>query len=223
MDQSKCSAAKEALKFVRKGMSVGLGTGSTAEIFIDLLGKKNRAESLRLTCIATSVASERQARRLGLKLAGFEKIRKLDIAFDGADQVDKSLCLIKGLGGALVREKIVDYRAKKFVVLVGENKLVPRLSGVVPVEAIPLAEDAVARDLLSLGASRVGIRMEGSAPFRTDNGNIILHAVFGSIKDPARLEERINNIAGVVDNGIFSGKRPVVIVGGEGGLARAIR
>ena len=223
MDQSKYASAKEALKFVKKGMSVGLGTGSTAEIFIDLLGKMNKKENLCLTCIATSVASEKQARSLGLPLAGFERIEKLDIAFDGADQVDKSLNLIKGLGGALVREKIVDYRAAKFVVLVGENKLVKNLSGIVPVEVIPLAQDAVGRDLFSLGARKVGVGMVGDAPFRTDNGNIILHAVFGGIAKPAALEAAINRIAGVVDNGIFSEKKPIVIVGKENGLARAIR
>lgn len=223
MDQPKYSAAKEALKFVRKGMSVGLGTGSTAEIFIDLLGKKNREENLRLACIATSIASEKQAKRLGLPLAGFGKIKKLDIAFDGADQVDRQGSLIKGLGGALVREKIVDYRAGKFVVLVGEGKLVKNLSGIVPVEVIPLAQDAVGCDLFSLGARKVGVGMVGNAPFRTDNGNAILHAVFGKIQNPRLLEGKINSIAGVVDNGIFSEKKPIVIVGQENGKARVIR
>lgn len=222
MDQSKYSSAKEALKFVKKGMNVGLGTGSTAEIFIDLLGKRNRKENLKLTCIATSVASERQAKKLGLPLAGFEKIDQLDIAFDGADQVDKSHNLIKGLGGALVREKIVDYRAKKFVVLVGENKMVGTLSGTVPVEVIPLATDAVARDLLSLGAEKVGIRMDGGDPFKTDNGNVMLHAVFGKIRNPRIFEAKINAIPGVVDNGIFSENRPVIVVGNSDGCARII-
>lgn len=223
MDQSKYSAAKEALKFVKKGVSVGLGSGSTAEIFIDLLGKRNKKENLRLTCIATSIASEKQAKRLGLRLAGFEKIRRLDIAFDGADQVDGQGSLIKGLGGALVREKIVDYRAKKFIVLVGENKLARNLSGIVPVEVIPLAKEAVERDLVSLGAKKVEMRMAGRAPFRTDNGNLMLHAVFGRIASPRLLEERINRIAGVVDNGIFSGKKPIVVVGSDKGRARVLR
>ena len=223
MDGSKLAAAEAALKFVKKGMSVGLGTGSTAKVFIDLLGERNRKERLGLTCIATSVASELQAKKLGLPLAGFGKLKNLDIAFDGADRVDGHLNLIKGLGGALVREKIVDYRAKKFVVMVGEGKMARYLSGTVPVEVIPLAEEAVKRDLMKLGAIRFVTRMVGRRIFISDNSNLILHAEFGRIKGPARLEEEINRIAGVVDNGLFTEKKPAVIVGREDGTARTIR
>ncbi len=223
MDGSKLAAAEAALRMVKHGMSVGLGTGSTAKVFIDLLGEKNRKERLGLACIATSVASERQAKKLGLPLAGFGTLKRLDIAFDGADKVDGRLNLIKGLGGALVREKIVDYRAEKFVVMVGEGKMARWLSGTVPVEVIPLAEWAVKRDLVGLGAVRFETRMDGRRKFVSDNSNLILHAEFGQIKDPRRLEEGINRIAGVVDNGLFTQKKPVVIVGREDGTARAIR
>ena len=223
MDNSKLASAQEALKFVKKGMKVGLGTGSTAEIFIDLLGKKNREKNMDLQCIATSVASENQARALGLPLSDFKSIEKLDVAFDGADQVDENFHLIKGLGGALVREKIVDYRTKKFIVLVGENKLVKNLSGIVPVETIPLSCDAVKRDLISLGAASADIRMKDGSPFKSDNGNLILHAVFGNIEKPRALEDKINKRAGVVDNGIFSQKKAIVIVGGNDGSARVLR
>jgi len=223
MDASKLASAKEALKLVRKGQNIGLGTGSTTKIFIDLLGEKNKKEHLGITCIATSVASEYQAKKLGLPLAGFDTLKKLDIAFDGADRVDDHLNLIKGLGGALVREKIVDYRADKFVVMVGENKMAPRLSGIVPVEVIPLAEEAVKRDLMKLGATRFETRMDGRRKFVSDNSNLILHAEFPKIKDPKRLENEINAIAGVVDNGLFTEKKPIVIVGMENGGARTIR
>ncbi len=222
MDKSKLSAAEEALKLVKPGMGVGLGTGSTAEVFIELLGRKNSHQDMKLRCIATSVASETQAQRLGLALCGFSELESLDIAFDGADQVDSKLDLIKGLGGALVREKIVDYRAKKFVVMVGENKMVQKLSGVVPVEVIPLAEHAVALDLKKLGAKAVETRMAVTEKFETDNSNHMLHAHFGEIADPKKLEDRINSIAGVVDNGIFSQNRPVVIVGNDSGKARVL-
>ena len=223
MDETKKAAALRALELVRPGMAVGLGTGSTSEIFIELLGKRNRLKDMGLTCIATSNASEKQAKRLGLRLFGFDKIRRLDIAFDGADQVDPSLCLIKGLGGALVREKIVDYRAERFVIMVGENKIVGELSGIVPVEVIPLAEEAVKRDLAKLGAKRLETRMDGKRKFISDNSNIIIHAEFPGIKDPKRLEERINGIPGVVDNGVFSQKKPVVIIGQKDGSARLFR
>lgn len=222
MDSSKLSAAEEALKWVKPGMSVGLGTGSTAEVFIELLGRKNSHQDLKLRCIATSVASETQAQRLNLPLCGFSELESLDIAFDGADQVDSKLNLIKGLGGALVREKIVDYRAKKFVVMVGENKIVQKLSGIVPVEVIPLAGHAVARDLKKLGATGIETRMAGTEKFETDNGNHILHVHFGEIPDPKKLEDAINGIAGVVDNGIFSQNKPVVIVGNGSGKARVL-
>ncbi|MFA6489241.1 MAG: ribose-5-phosphate isomerase RpiA [Candidatus Micrarchaeia archaeon] len=222
MDPSKLSAAEEALKLVRPGQTIGLGTGSTAEVFIELLGRKNSHQDMKLRCIATSIASEKQAQRLNLPLCGFSELESLDIAFDGADQVDSKLNLIKGLGGALVREKIVDYRAKKFVIMVGESKVVKKLSGVVPVEVIPLAEHAVARDLKELGAVKIETRMAGAEKFESDNSNHILHAHFGEIPDPKKLEDDINRIAGVVDNGIFSQNKPVVIVGNENGKARTL-
>lgn len=223
MDPSKYAAAAEAVKMVRKGRAIGLGTGSTAEIFIDLLAKREKAEKLGVACIATSLASENQAKRLGLKLAGFETLKTIDMAFDGADQIDPQLNLIKGLGGALVREKIVDYRAEKFVVMAGESKLVQKLSGIVPVEVIPLAEEAVRRDLLALGAKKVETRKEGAKKFITDNSNFMLHAEFGAIERPVHLEDEINSIAGVVDNGIFSQKKPLVIAGREDGEIKILR
>ncbi|MCX8194788.1 MAG: ribose-5-phosphate isomerase RpiA [Candidatus Micrarchaeota archaeon] len=213
MEAEKLAAAKEALKLVEKGQVVGLGSGSTASLFISLLGKENRKRRLRLRCIATSKASERQARRLGLKIVGFGEVEKIDIAFDGADQVDEELNLIKGLGGALVREKIVDYRAERFVVMVGPSKRVWSLSGIVPVEVIPLAEEAVRRDLALLGAKSALTRKAGKKKFVSDNGNLIIDAEFPEIKDAACLEDKINSIPGVVDNGIFAHKKPTVIVG----------
>jgi ribose 5-phosphate isomerase A len=223
MDNSKLASAKAAVLQVKRGMSIGLGTGSTAEIFIDLLGERNRNEQLSLTCIATSIASEYRAKKNGLALAGFSEIASLDAAFDGADQIDSNLNLIKGLGGALVREKIVDYRASKFFVMVGENKLVEKLHGVVPGEVIPLAEEAVKRDLVKLGAQRFETRMDGRRKFISDNSNLILHVQFGEIKNPGKLEDGINSIAGVVDNGIFAGKKPIVFVGSENGGVRTLK
>ncbi|VVC02152.1 Ribose-5-phosphate isomerase A [uncultured archaeon] len=223
MDSAKYASAREALRFVKKGMAVGLGSGSTTEIFIDLLGKKNAADDLELSCIATSKASEAQALKLGMRLSGFDEIKRLDVAFDGADQVDWDLNLVKGLGGALVREKIVDYRTEKFIVMVGENKLVERLSGPIPVEVIPLAEDAVKRDLKALGATAFETRRDGRRKFVSDNSNLIVHAHFPPVEKPEKLEEDINRIAGVVDNGIFSQKKPVVVVGRPDGGTKILR
>jgi ribose 5-phosphate isomerase A len=222
MADEKTAAAEKALAFVKPGMRVGLGTGSTAEIFIGLLGRKNKKEKLDLACIATSEASEKQAKKLGLKLATFAELKGIDAAFDGADQVDSEKNLIKGLGGAFVREKIVDYRAEKFIVMVGENKMVESLCGIVPVEVIPLAEEAVRRELLALGAKAAPTRMEDGKKFVSDNGNFILHAEFGPLSDPKRMEERINWIPGVVDNGIFTSQNVTVVVGRKDGSAQTI-
>jgi len=221
-DNSKIAAAQKALTFVKRGMSIGLGTGSTAEIFIEMLGKANRGEDMDLECIATSRASEAQARKLGLKLDGFDAIDRLDAAFDGADQVDPKFNLIKGLGGALVREKVVDYRARKFYVMVGENKLVKQLSGTVPVEVMPIAEEPVRRELVGLGARAAPTRMDGAEKFVSDNGNFILHADFPEISDPEKLERDIVRLPGVVDSGIFTSKNVVVIVGNPDGTARVL-
>ena len=221
-DNSKLACAKMALSFVKPGMSIGLGTGSTAEIFIDLLGKANKEEDMDLVCIATSKASEEQAKKLGLKLAGFDIIDELDAAFDGADQVDQEHNLIKGLGGALVREKIVDYRARRFYVLVGENKLVKQLSGIVPVEVMPIAEEPVRRELVGMGARSAPTRMDGGKKFVSDNGNFILHADFPKIANAGALEADIVRLPGVVDSGIFTSRNVTVIVGKPNGTAKVL-
>lgn len=219
-DKSKLAAAQEALKYVKEGACIGLGTGSTAEIFIDLLGKRDKEEGLGVTCIATSIASENQARNLGLKVVGFSDIDEIDAAFDGADQVDPECNLIKGLGGALVREKIVDYRARKFYVMVGEGKLVEKLSGIVPVEVIPMAEEPVRRELIGLGARRAEARMDGKKKFVSDNGNTILHAEFGKIADPERMDANITKLPGVLESGLFVSRNVTVVVGKKDGTAK---
>jgi len=221
-DNSKLACAKKALGFVKQGMSVGLGTGSTAEIFIDLLGKKNKEEDMDLTCVATSRASDEQAKSLGLAVVEFSNIDSLDAAFDGADQVDPKLNLIKGLGGALVREKIVDYRARRFYVMAGENKLVKRLSGVVPVEIIPMSEEHVRRELVGMGAASASTRMAGAKKFITDNGNVILHADFPEIKDPEWLDTQITKLPGVLESGIFTSRNVAVVVGKQDGTSRML-
>ncbi len=219
-DKSKLACAEMALSFVKQGMTVGLGTGSTAEIFIDLLGKKNNEEGMDLTCVATSRASDEQAKRLGLPVVEFSKIDSLDAAFDGADQVDPKLNLIKGLGGALVREKIVDYRARRFYVMAGENKLVKALSGIVPVEIIPMSEEHVRRELVGMGASSAATRADNGRKFMSDNGNLILHADFGKIADPSAMERDIMQLPGVVDNGIFTSRNVAAVVGKPDGSIR---
>jgi ribose 5-phosphate isomerase A len=210
--QAKANAARAAMRFVRKGMTVGLGTGSTAALFIEALGERNRRESLGLTCVATSVASERMAKRIGLKVVGLDRVKSIDLAVDGADQVDLRLNLIKGGGGAHAREKVVDYAAAKFVVIADESKAVSRLSGAVPLEILPFAVPLVARQLLRDYGAKVVPRKGIS-----DNGLALADARFKSIANPARLEAELSLMPGIAANGLFTRNVHGVFFGSETG------
>lgn len=212
-DMEKQEAARKAVARIKKGMAVGLGTGSTAVHFIRMLGERERAEKLGLKCIATSISSEKLARECGLRVVGFDEIDCIDVAVDGADVIVGQK-LIKGLGGgAITREKAVDYRAKEFIVIADSTKVKKLFGGIVPIEAIPFASEAVKRELVRMGAERVADRMKGNEKLITDNGNYILDAVFPRIKNPKRMERELKLIPGVVESGIFT-KKCKIIVGG---------
>jgi ribose 5-phosphate isomerase A len=153
----------------------------------------------------------------GIPLTNFDEHTKLDVAIDGADQVDSNLNLIKGGGGAHVREKIVASAAKKFIVVVDEKKIVEKLNMPVPVEALPFSSGLVMKRLKKIKATPV-LRMSGDSPVESDNGNIIIDADFGTISSPETMESRINSIHGVVDNGIFTGLTSKVYVGTKNGV-----
>lgn len=212
-------AAEHALRYVKEGMHIGLGTGSTASAFIERLGAMARGKGWNLTCVATSRASEELGRRVGLKVVGLDQIPSIDLAVDGADQVDAKRRLIKGYGGALTREKVVEYAAKKFVVIADQGKFSPALDKPVPLEVLPFARAAVERALVEkLGAEEVVLKTrDGGQPFVTDNGLWILHAGFGRMRDPARLESNINQIPGVLENGLFCTGVSKVVLGGANG------
>ena len=197
-------------------MVVGLGTGRAAAGFVRELGDRVR-KGLEVRGIPTSRATESLARSLGIPLIGFEEVAAVDRAVDGADEVDPDLHLIKGHGGALVRERVVAAAASRFVVLVGPEKLSHRLGArrSVPVEAIPFAAPQVRRALERLGA-RAQIRVEAEERlFVTDNGNFVVNAAFGEITDPAALHGEIRAIPGVLDSGLFAGMADEVLVEGE--------
>lgn len=216
MDSAKKNAAEKALGFVKDGMVVGLGSGSTAAIFIALLGALAKRKRWKLSGVPTSEESRAIAVKAGIRVIGLEDAARIDVAVDGADEVDAELNLIKGGGGALTREKIVDYAAKKLIVVVDGGKMRKKLSGWVPIEVVPFAMPQVARALRGMGA-KVDARRKGTGLFVTDNGNQILDARFGMIPNPARLELELRAVPGIVENGIFSRKRPVVVIGGKGG------
>ncbi|HEY2379909.1 MAG TPA: ribose-5-phosphate isomerase RpiA [Terriglobia bacterium] len=212
-DNLKREAALAALEEIRDGMVVGLGTGSTASIFIRELGKAGR----QVLGIPTSEESGRIAAEVGVRLTTFSEHPVIDVTVDGADEVSPELHLTKGLGGALVREKIVAHASTRVVIIVDETKLVQKLGSkaVIPVEVIPLA---VPRILLQL--KQAAVRQKNGKPFISDNGNNILDWKSGPLDDPAAVEKELKAMTGVVDSGIFANVANVVIVAGSSGIQR---
>ena len=213
-DQEAEALGAAALAEVKPGTVVGLGTGQAATAFIHALGKAVKG-GLRVTGVPTSEASASLARTLGIPL--IDQPVSLDVAVDGADEVDPRLDLVKGFGGALVREKIVAAAARRFIVLVGEEKLVKVLGGRgrLPVEVVPFAVPFVARRLTELGYPPV-VRDKNGKPWVTDNGNLILDATVKSIPDPAKLDRTLLDIPGVVGTGLFVGMAHLVMVWQDG-------
>jgi ribose 5-phosphate isomerase A len=215
--ERKRAVGRLAAECVRDGMIVGLGTGSTAIHFVERLGERVQA-GLRFVGIPTSERTAALARSLDVPLGTLEEHPCLDLAIDGADEVDPHGNLIKGLGGALLREKLVARAAREFIVIVDESKLVPVLGSKcpVPVEIQPHHCRQVQGALHSLGAP-VEIRGGENDPYVTDNGNWILDAAFGGIPEPRELEWSLNEIPGVLENGLFTGLAHRVLVGtGDG-------
>lgn len=217
-------AGRKAAEYVREGMVVGLGTGSTAVHAIRALGERV-AQGLQIQTIPTSEASARLAGEVGLELITLEDSPVVDLTIDGADEVDPSLTLIKGLGGALLREKIVAAASTRLLIIVDPSKLVPRLGSraPLPVEVVPFGW-TVAQRLLIEEKVQVDLRKrpEADEPFVTDNGNFILDCRFPDLEYPARLETWINSLPGVVENGLFVGLADLVIVGQEDGTCRLL-
>jgi ribose 5-phosphate isomerase A len=204
--------ARRAADLVQDGDVVGLGTGHAAEAFLAALADRVR-RGLAVRCVATSRATEAAARALGIPLVSLEDVGELDLDVDGADEIDPALDLVKGYGGALVRERIVAAASRRLVILAGPEKLVATLGarGVLAVEVVPFGWALCARRLDGLGhPSRR--RMEGGVPFVTDNGNLILDCAVGPIADPAALQRHLLAIPGVVGTGLFLGMADTVYI-----------
>ncbi len=219
-DELKKQAALAALDEIRSGMIVGLGTGSTATHFIRALGEKVRS-GMVVAGIPTSEESRRLAEEAGIPLTTFKDHPEIDVTVDGADEVSPYLDLIKGLGGALVREKIVAHASKRVIIVVDESKLVKKLGikTAVPVEVITLAAWHVILQLKNLGGEAV-VREKNGKPFVSDNGNTILDWKHGIIDEPAVLEKQLKGMTGVVDSGIFAGVADSVIVAAPSGIQK---
>jgi ribose 5-phosphate isomerase A len=219
-DTRKRAAAEAAVELVQDGMVVGLGTGSTAAFAVEALARRHR-QGLRFVGIPTSERTAAQAKAVGIPLSSFTEHRQIDLAIDGADEVERgTLNLIKGLGGALLREKIVASASRQLAVVVDDAKLVDRLGthAPVPVEVVAFGME-VARTALEVFAAEVRPRLSPAGDlFVTDGGNHILDCRFaGPIANPARLEDRIRRVVGVVESGLFIGRAdPVFVADGQG-------
>jgi ribose 5-phosphate isomerase A len=219
-DDLKRNVGYAGADMVKDGMIVGLGTGSTAKYAIERLGQRVK-EGLKLKGIPTSIESERLARSLGIPITTLELDPEIDITIDGADEVDPDFNLVKGLGGALLREKMIAYVTKCEVIVVDSSKMVEKLCSraPLPVEVVKFEHVHTSRLLKKLGCTPVLRRMkDNSEPFVTDNGNFIYDCKFQPCSGPRQLNECIRNIPGVVDNGLFIDLADVVICASEKGV-----
>jgi ribose 5-phosphate isomerase A len=197
-------AAASAVSLVTDGMVIGLGTGSTAERAIRLIGQRLQAEGLELLGVPTSYRTEQLAIACGIPLTTLSAHPVLDLCIDGADQVESRLSVLKGGWGSHTREKIVSYAANRLIICVDDEKLVPELSKPVPLEVLPYAAKVVERQVQALGGTPV-VRLDGSRGgyFISEHGNLILDADFGVIHDPANLSRALSAVVGAVEHGLF--------------------
>jgi ribose 5-phosphate isomerase A len=211
-------AAIEASWLIKDGQKIGLGTGSTVNYMIEALGKRIVEEKLYVLGVPTSRATANCAQKFKVPLTTLDKYAELDIDIDGADQVDLNLDLIKGMGGALTREKIVASASRQFVIIVDQAKMTSRLGDgqVLPVEVIPFSIPTVSRRIEKLGGKpKLRLVNDTREPFITDNGNSILDVDFGPIMNPKEMETQIKMTPGVVETGLFLGMANAVFIGGS--------
>lgn len=211
-------AGERAIEFVEDGMVLGLGTGSTVHWMVERLGALVK-EGLRVRCVPTSRRTEEQARSLNIPLVTFADVRQLDLTIDGADEIGPGLALIKGGGGALVREKLVASASRRMIVIADATKRVAVLGKFpLPVEVVPFAWEVTAQRVASLDCAPTLRRAEGDTPYVSDNGNYILDCDCGDIDDPAKLERDLKLLTGVVECGLFVGLAHLAVIAGAKGL-----
>ena len=219
MADLKVAAARAALDHVRSGMRLGLGTGTTASEFVRLLGEALRTGALNdIRCTSTSEQTEKLARELAIPMFALAEVAPLDMAVDGADEIDKKLRLIKGRGGALLREKIVEQQARRFIVIADESKVVDRLGvGTLPVEVTPFALEVLTKRFSGMNLDPV-LRLRDGAVRVTDEGNRILDVRIPATKDIAEVVDELRACAGVVETGFFPTEATEAVIAGASGI-----
>lgn len=217
VEKAKKNAALEAVKHVKDGFTVGLGSGTTAAYAIEEIGKKMKREKLRVQGVPTSYQAFMLAVQHGIPVTTLEEQPILDLTIDGADQIDPELNLIKGMGGALAREKIVASASKKLIIIADENKKVKALgenNHPVPIEALPFAASFVMKRIKEMYGTPVLREGKGKVgPVITDNGNVIIDADFGLVHKPAELERKLRSMPGIVETGLFVNMADMAYIG----------
>ena len=217
----KRAVAAKALEFVQDGMKLGLGSGTTAELFVELLAPKVRSGQ-KLLCVPSSERTATLARKLGFTLSSLDDLAPLDLTIDGADEADRNLDLIKGGGGMLLREKIVAAASRRMVVIADESKMVPRLGKFpLPIEVVEFGHKSIARRLAAVLAAAgyanapMTLRQRDGV-FKTDSGNVIYDCAFGVIQNAPKLAAAISQVAGVVEHGLFIGLATTLLIAADG-------
>jgi ribose 5-phosphate isomerase A len=225
-DELKQKAGFRAAEFVESGMVVGLGTGSTTEHAVKRIAKRLKAGELKnIVGIPSSVRTEKLAQELNIPLVGFDTHPQIDITIDGADEVDPDLNLIKGGGGALLREKVVAQASIRNIIIIDDSKLVAKLGTgwALPIEVIPFARHTEEGFLSTIGGSVTLRKKDDGMPYRTDQNNVLLDANFGPMDDPFRLAAQLNERAGIVEHGLFLGLATDVLVARHGDVEHLTR
>ncbi|MFL2820221.1 MAG: ribose-5-phosphate isomerase RpiA [Alphaproteobacteria bacterium] len=221
--EKKIIAAKKAFEYIEEGMKLGLGTGSTADEFTKVLSEKVK-DGFEIICIPTSENTKKLAETLKIPLGNLEDYNILDITIDGADEIDDNLSLLKGGGGALLREKIIAFNSKKMIVIADDSKKVSKLGDFkLPIEVIAFEHDTTIKRVLekleAIGYSGTAdLRILNNLPFQTDSKNLIYDLSIGLIKEPSIIDNLLNTIPGVVENGLFVDMANIVILGEENGV-----
>ena len=223
-DEAKALVAKRAVEFVEDGMRVGLGTGSTATMFIRSLGEHVKQTGIKIRCVASSDASAKLGKELGLEVLTLAELPELDLYIDGADEVDPQLNLIKGGGGAMLREKIVASSSKRFIVVVDHTKVVPVLGKFpLPLEVIKMALPLVLFGLNKLALNPKQRKRPDGSDYLTDENNFVVDCFCTAITDPAKTASDVRNLVGVVEHGLFLGMTNLVLVAGDNGVTELTR